>query len=133
MSGGACFFLALDSQEKCCFRQLVVQGYVSHLVAFSCSHKPLSLVCGSIHHKPVLSCKVLSLLKIGCPLGFGAGLRGLGYLVLDLMHHAFLESMISRKVMLWLCFCGHKQALPFCTSPGLCLAGEVGARVSPCS
>lgn len=84
-----------QSQEKCCFRQLVVQGCVSHLVAFSFSHKPLSLVCGSIHHKPVLSCKVLSLLKIVCPLGFGAGLHGLGYLVLDLMRHAFLESIIK--------------------------------------
>ena len=38
---------------------------------------------------------MLSLLKIVCPLGFWAELRGLGYLVLDLMRHAFLESIIK--------------------------------------
>lgn len=84
-----------QSQGKCCFRQLVVQVYISHLVAFSFSHKLLPLVCGSVHHKPVLSCKVLSLLKIVRPLGFWAELPGLGYLVLDLMRHAFLESIIK--------------------------------------
>lgn len=64
---------------------------------------------------------MLSLLKIVCPLGFGAGLHGLGYLVLDLMHHAFLESIIEGDAVALVSVATSERC------PSACLL------VSPCS